>query len=270
MSDNIDKINLHAEAHAIEVVNFVVNFSLPIDHADIRRFADKEGDFKELFPAISTPQVYEINLASPMEKMRQPSPVPIKELTYFASDGRPEWVAAFGDNRVSVSSRRYTKWDEIWPSAKKRLDALLSCVDTYKPVHSIDFSVTDTFSAKTEHKALVPSNVFSANKYLPQILLESTDPRWDFNQGWFEDAASINQVLVRIEGRGGIQNDRVIASISNSFSQRFGKSQAISDIKGEAEINLDQTFINFHDKNKRLLRDLLVDQLLIRMNLKGD
>jgi hypothetical protein len=50
MVANVEKISLYAEAHAIEVANFVVNLGLPIDHADIRRFDEKVEALQDSVP----------------------------------------------------------------------------------------------------------------------------------------------------------------------------------------------------------------------------
>lgn len=271
MPSDVEKIKLYGESHAIEVANFVVNLGLAIDNADIRRFDERVDKLRELFPAIDSPDTFHISLGGPgAEQVKRPAPPPLKELIYFSNDGKPEWVGSFGDNRVLVSCRKYTKWEEVWPSAKSRLDSLLACIDPYKPVHSVDYSVTDTFSAQKSENALISPNIFRKNDFLASHIMNTKDPRWDFSQGWFGDPNAIDQVLVRVEARSGIQNDLVVASIGNLHSQRFGKSVSVGDLlhsEAGGQPKADLIFDNFHDKNKELLRTLLVDELLLRMRL---
>ena len=112
MVANVEKISLYAEAHAIEVANFVVNLGLSIDHADIRRFDEKVEALQDLFPAISSPEVLQIDFGDPTRNPLPP-PAPAKELALFSNDGKKEWVGAFGGAQVLVSCRKYTRWEEI-------------------------------------------------------------------------------------------------------------------------------------------------------------
>lgn len=272
MAEHVEKINLYAKSHAIEVANFVVNLGLAIDHADVRRFDERVETLRTLFPAINSPEMFHIAFGGPVPgNAKPPAPVPVKELTFFSNDGRPEWVGSFGENRVVVSCRKYTKWEEVWPSAKARLDALLGCIDEYKPVHSVDYSVTDTFSSAKSDAALISPNIFKENDFIAKHILGSVDPRWDFSQGWFDNPDDRDQILVRVDGRSGVQNDLVVASIGNLHSQRFGTGIGVGELlssENGGASKADQIFDSFHDKNKELLKSLLVDQLLVRMRLK--
>jgi len=268
MDENIKYIGLFAESNAIEVANFCVYLDSPIDHADIRRF-DESREIKDLYPAINSPDMLQIRIGNQRQGSSSPPPVPVKQLNHYRPDGKPDWTGSFGENRILVSCHFYDSWESVWLDAKKRLDLLLGCVDQYKNIFSIDYSVTDTFSARRADESLVPSNLFKDNEFIAKYILKSKDNRWDFSQGWFENPTTQDQVLMRIEGQGGIENDVVIASIVNLYSQRPGTKVAVKDLLDSVDGNsiLDQVFEQFHDQNKRLLRQLLVDGLLDRMGL---
>ena len=269
MTEHIDKIDLFAGNHAIEVVNFVVNLLIPIDQADVRRFDEKDEELRKLFPAINSPEGVQIEFGGPVLRQSR-SPVPVKELTFFSSDGKPEWVGWFGESRIVVSCRKYTKWEKVWPDVKLRLDELLRCIDPYKPVYSVDYSITDTFSAKSD-KALIARNIFKPNKFIADHILKLPDPRWDFSQGWFDNPHDSDQILVRVDSRSGIENKRVVASIDNLHSQRFKNNISVKDLisaNDRKQYKIDHIFDKFHDKNKDLLKTLLADKLLSRMGLK--
>ena len=272
MAESIDKIILHKETHAIEVANFIVALGHKIDIGDINRFKDQREHLASLFPSILTPDVYELKLGDPLSRtVRQDGSALHRELSYFGHDGSLEWAASFGDNRIITSCRNYTRWDEVWPLAKERIDALLKCVDPYKPVQSVDFSVTDTFRAKKNDAALAPRTIFKKNDFIANHIVCMSDPRWDFNQGWFTKSEDTDQILVRVEGRSGIQNDLVVASISNLHSRRFGTDVKVDGLlcaKDQVDARVSTIFEEFHDNNKSLLRKLLSDDLLTRMKLK--
>ncbi|MCY3674442.1 MAG: hypothetical protein OXH65_05610 [Paracoccaceae bacterium] len=265
---NFNLIQLYAEQHAIEVANFVINLSVPIDHADVRRFDEQQSRIKEQFPAISSPEVFEIAIGNHLPPPSLPQPVPVKYLNYFGNDGKPQWSGSFGDNRIIVSCRKYTKWEEVWPQGKQKLEILLECIDSYKQIHSVEYSVTDTFRAKKSNQILIPPKIFKENTFIASHILELMDPRWDFSQGWFDNLEDPDQVLVRLDGRSWIENEWVLASINNLHSHRFSQLDVRDLLSGEGQSKYENIFSVFHDRNKDLLKDLLVDGLLLKMGLK--
>jgi len=272
---DLDKIQLFADTHAIDAANFQINLGLAIDSADLRRFdekADEKTDeLRALFPAIDSPEVIRFEIDNGAASHSRPPP-PARELALFASDGRQLWAGSFANNRILVSCRNYTKWQEIWPQANNRLNALLACIDPYKPVQSVDYSVTDTFRAKQADDVLVPDNIFREHDLVSGQVRNLRDPIWDFRQGWFDNLASEAPVLIRIEGQGVIDNDRAVTSIHNLHSQRFRGGMTVGELIAddpEDGSKADQIFDVFHRKNKNLLRTLLTDCLLARMGLKN-
>lgn len=265
---NFNLIQLYAEQHAIEVANFVINLSVPIDHADVRRFDEQQSRIKKHFPAISSSEVFQIAFGNHSPPPSLPQPVPDKNLNYFGNDGKPQWSGYFGENRIIVSCKKYTKWEEVWPKGKHRLETLLKCIDPYKQIHSVEYSVTDTFRAKKSNQILIPPKIFKENTFIASHILELTDPRWDFSQGWFDNQNDADQVLVRLDGRSWIENEWVIASINNLHSHRFHQLDVKDLLSGKSQSKYENIFSVFHDRNKDLLKNLLVDGLLLRMGLK--
>lgn len=268
---NINSIKLYAETHAIEVVNFSVHLGIPIQASDISRFDERIENLRELFPAINDVEGIRIQVTPDNGQVSTTIPPIAKELMYFDADGQPIWVGNFQDNLVMVSCRKYSTWEKIWPEAKHRLKALLDCVDDYKPIHSIDYSVTDTFHANKSEEILFARNPFRDSQFVPLNLVHHSDPRWDISQGWFDSTDNLNQILVRVDAKSGIINKRVVASISNLHSQIFSKQMSVSEISrnNQNPLGIEQVFSKFHDKNKDLLKQNLIDDLLIRMRLKA-
>ncbi len=268
---NINSIKLYAETHAIEVVNFSVRLGIPIQASDISRFDERTENLKKLFPAINDVPGVQIQVTPNHGQVSTAIPPLAKELMYFDTDGQPIWVGNFQDNLVMVSCRKYSTWEKVWPDAKQRLNALLNCVDDYKPILSVDYSVTDTFYANKSEDALLARNLFKDSSFVPQKMVHHSDPRWDISQGWFDSTDVSNQILVRVDAKSGIENERVVASICNLHSQRFSRQMSVNDIANgnQDPLGIEQIFSKFHDKNKELLKQILIDNLLIRMRLKA-
>ena len=251
--------------NAIEVANFIVALGIPLDEADMVRFEAKKETIKEQFPSVERTAGLQIQFG---EGSGRPPPLPWR-LTEYDRNGEPLWTGEFGQHIVVVSSRAYMTRDDIWPEAMKRLHTLLDCVDEYKPVRSIDYGVTDAFSAKTAARALVCSNFFVNNQHLPARLLGYDDPRWDISQGWFEHDENGESTLVRFDARGIVENDRTVFQLNNVNSCRLAKESPLQELRARDDGKfIEQTFNRFHIANKEFVRSVLNPRLLERMGLK--
>ena len=263
-----DSIMLFGRDHGIESEQFTLVFRSPLDAADEGRFEEKKTDIEEHFRAIDEPNVFQVVMGNDKQP---PKPV-IKLLNDFGRNGKPEWSAQFGENAVSVSSMQYTKWEEVWPSVRERLNLLLSCVDPFKVVASIDYKVTDTLIEKVRTDTemnLLSRNILRAGEWVPGSLLSYGDPRWDFSGGVFRDASETSEVLERVEARSFLNGDSVVTSISNTFSLRLKAPVRLKEYFQESSVDgrVTEVFEDFHDKNKVTIRSILTDALLDRMGL---
>jgi hypothetical protein len=263
-----DSIKLYAKDHAIESEQFTLVFRSPLDAADAGRFDEKKPEIEESFRAIDEPNVFQVVMG---DGPQPPMPV-IKVLNDFGRNGKPEWSAQFGENAVSVSSMQYTKWAEVWPSVQYRLNLLLSCVDPFKFVGSIDYKVTDTLTERIiprSEGALLSRDILKKGNWVPEGLLSYTDPRWDFSVGLFHSPNAESEVLERVEARSFLSGDHIVTSISNTFSLRLKAAIRLKDLLqgGNVTGRVTETFENFHDKNKITIKSIFVDELLERMGL---
>ena len=259
MSELLEHIKLHSGKHAIEVTDFVVTFGTGLDSSDIARLDERRDILSSEFPSIEEPQGFHIAFGH----SAPPSPPQIRELTYFGNDGKPVWVAEFGHNQIVLSCRKYSGWQTIWPEALKRLNALLDCVDDLKPVLSIEYRVTDTFRADRVSKALTSKILFAKSNIIPEFLLQLDDPRWDLSHGRFMRGET-TEILERIEANSSIENQTVVARITNLQSFRLPQNTRLKVIRNKV---ITETFTLLHDKNKQTLRSILTKELSAKMGL---
>ena len=215
VNGELQKINLHGESHAIEVANFAITFTGAFDAEDAKRFSDKEVELMKFFPHISKSE--NVKLTVPAKNVDEIASQTSTNLSYFAYNENDEsdWIGFFGNSQLAISCRKYTKWKYVWKDAKERLEAFLECIAPDKTVSAINYSVTDTFNAKRSDGILIPSIIFRKNEYIALHIANGTDPRWDFSEGWYESMTEDDHVLVRLEAKSGISEDKVITSINN-------------------------------------------------------
>lgn len=273
MNGKLQNINLHGESHAIEVANFAITFSGAFDAEDAKRFCDKEKELMKFFPHISKSE--NVKLMVPAQNLNEIASQSSTNLSYFAynENDDSDWIGFLGNNQIAISCRKYTKWNSVWKDAKERLEAFLECIAPDKPISSINYGVTDTFNAKRSDEILIPSNIFRKNEYIALRIANGTDPRWDFSEGWYEGMTENDHVLVRLEAKSGISEDKVITSINNMHSRIFKPGIGIEQLLKKGANHVPQAelvFDHLHNKNKRLMRKIFVDELLDRMGLESE
>lgn len=262
----INEITPHGEQHAIEAANFAIVFRSNVDEADEGRFEDGKQKLQDLFGSIDSPGFFQIQFG---EDERNNRPPVLKKLADFGRDGKREWSAQFGENAVALTCLRYTNWDEIWPNVEERLDALIEFIDQFKLVGSIEHSVTDTFYAAKDNKAILSKGVFKGGDWIPNFLLEYDDPRWDFSCGKFIKRDDRSETLERMEAKSIISGNQISVSITNSFSHRYFAPVRLKELLRDSKLNADTKglFEGFHENNKTSIRSILNDELLTRIGL---
>ena len=263
-----DSIKLYAKDHGIESEQFTLVFRSHLDAADEGRFDEKRSEIEGLFRAIDEPNIFQVVMGNGSQP---PKPV-VKVLNDFGRNGKPKWSGQFGENAVSVSSMQYTNWEEIWPSVQERLNLLLSCVDPFKFVGSIDYKVTDTLSERIipdSKQALLSQNILKNGHWVPEGLLSYSDPRWDFSAGLFHNPNSEAEVLERVAARSFLSGYQIVISISNTFSLRLKVALRLKDLLQAGSVTgyVTETFEDFHNRNKVTIRSILANDLLERMGL---
>ena len=272
MIESPQKSGPHAGSHGIEVANFAINFALPIDHVDMRRFNDKEENIKKIFHLFNDRDSFDKSINSPSGN--RPPPKADIVLAYIATNGEREWTGLFGNNKIVVSCHKYTKWEEVWPSAKKRLQALLECLDPCKPVHSMDYYVTDTYIEKLPHEIQDAPDSFPM-KYVSAQSSKNRDPRRrDFIESWFDNYIERDHVLERLAARSGIHENNVITSISNLQSQKFKsekRAQELISVSSSDSMLMENVFNKFHREYEYLVEKILVHVIrnYIELNAKA-
>lgn len=271
MIETLQNRDPHAGSNGIEVANFAINFALPIDRVEMRRFNDKEESIKKIFHLFNDRDGFDVPIASPLGN--RASPREHIALAYVATNGEREWSGLFGNNKIVVSCHKYTNWEEVWPSAKNRLQALLECLDPCKPVRSMDYYVTDTYVEKLTDEIQDTSYSFP-NKSISGQILKNRDPMRGFIESWFDNYIERDHVLERMAARSGIHENNVITSISNLQSQKFISEKPAQELisSGASDSALIESVFNkFHREYENLVEKILAHEVrnYIELNAKA-
>ena len=269
-------------AHAIVECTIFVEFVPAFSHTVRERFVNNlASQLQNDLPKANVQKVLEteINIqeGKPSGTLREE--LNGVELQRIKSDGSLEWMLRTTENIVSVHCLNYTRWNDIWPEAKRYLQFALRQVrgsDNF--VSSIGIKYIDRFVYDGINEDYQVSNLFSEETDLISKRLFSKGPLWHSHTGWFANIVEIgstclNQLNVdaTYANFSGLRKP-VVTIEHNVILNEDKNSDSISsylDYEGGNENNarLDQIMRALHMTNKNVLSSLLNSEMKRKINL---
>ena len=183
-----------AEHNAIEAVAFVVVFARDFTPREAEFLLSLEASLKDELPAVLRVNDMVINIvdgpnASPMSSQGQQLTGIL--LQHFREDGRPDWALRATGNRVIVNCWKYTRWNEVWPKARRFLLAALNLVAAdsngiaQTGLQVVDKFIYDKLPGPEDYTI---GEIFRDEcPYLTQQA-RAAGQLWHVNQGWFGES----------------------------------------------------------------------------------
>nr|NWG26606.1 TIGR04255 family protein [Pseudorhodoplanes sp.] len=255
--------------HAIQAVTFTVALDGPVHTSAINLLRNRADLISEL-PAVQTPDVFELSPGA--------IPVPRRiggvQFSHLRPDGSPAWALRLFGAELVVECTRYTRWDRVWETAERYLQAGLQDVanassKSKRNVAVIALNYVDAFTADNQEyrlddlikpSALIAGKAFEAGAV------------WHSHIGWFEkresgaSAAWLNQL--NLDARRSDPNPpgtspKLRIEITHNQEYRFNPAISIN----EAEAKLSSCMKEMHAQNKLILSMMLVDEMAKRIGL---
>ena len=130
---------LHA-AHAIESVQFSINFSKPISDESWTAVLSAAREFKDELPGEEAIQTFTPGLNLTIGA--QPGGIVRKRVS---ADGTPEEEFVVTKTFLMYRTSRYTRWSACWAQAKKLMDRTLASISGGIELSAISLNVVDKF-----------------------------------------------------------------------------------------------------------------------------
>ncbi len=234
--------NAHAIVECIIFVEFLPVFS----HAVRQKLVGLAPRLKDELPKSEPKNVVEhtiiITPEGPKTHVREE--LSGIELQRFRTDGNLEWMLRTTENIISVHCLDYTRWENVWDTAKKYLEAAFEQIqESGSFVNAIGIKYIDRFVYQDDVKNYKVSDLFSENTELLANKLFNSGPLWHSHIGWFEkidgiDFPCLNQV-----------------NIDATYADFSGLKKPVTTIEHTAILNADEykrdisSFIEYEDKN---------------------
>lgn len=252
--------------HAIQSATFTLTFATFLPAAGVNVLRSRADIVAEL-PAIQAPQGVALNLApaSTLGGVPLQRRIPGVQLSHLRPDGTPAWALRMMGPELAVECNRYTRWDRVWDTASRYIGAGLEAarsIEKAPRVAVIAHNIVDLFIAGSEKydlstlmkkSDLVASNIFSSGS------------NWHNHLGWFMPKAEENYGWLNQLNIDGIKLPSGQYAVQFSHNQELRFTNAIEIT--EAEGLLTHRMNALHLNNKKVLSELLTEQMIIKIGL---
>ena len=264
--------------HAIESATFGARVSFLIDDAAIFQLQAKLGQFRELLPYVNVQQVTIFDATGPVAT---PHASLMLNASMMRADGTAVWNLRISGYEIVVTCTRYSRWERIWSQARDLIMFAFAELSLLRPdveISHVALTVTDKFLTETTSYDL--AQLLKSNEFVAPFAYRS-GPKWHSHTGWFQRLANpldeievLNQLNLdaRTETSFDAPDQSVSVTIVHTQQadvQKASKETELLDNGQRAWQRLDPTMRAMHMCNKAVLQNMLADQLVATIGLKG-
>lgn len=265
-----------AATNAIEATAFVLVFAREFEECEVEALLSLEQSLKDSLPSFLKTNAVTLNVTdnAPAEHSQKLSGVLLQK---FQGNGKPEWALRASENRIIVNCLKYDNWDNVWPKARQFLLRAAQCVasDTNGVLQAI-FQVIDKFIYDERPATYSIGDVFNPDSEFLTPRVKKAGEMWHIFQGWFEQngfkADEIDAILHVAKLSSSNISEKLIATIDHTIQANFIKPLGVSNFIGVGITENGSEFANtlfkeLHDKNVKMLRDVLSHEQQIAIGL---
>lgn len=260
----------HNDGHAISEAVFSVEFK-PLPSNVLQKMLDNYPALSSLLPSKQEISGMRFEQSGSGFSFEQ---VPGAEWKKFGPDGKHDWIVRITPNSVSVHCLNYDRWNEVWGRSKFLLGTLFAALDDYRAdVLSVGLRYIDQFEFRGNIENYNPQDLFVENcAYVPKSIL-TKGTRWHAYSGWFEDDAQLEyEVLhqLNIDAVEMLPGSSPVITINHAALIQSGPAGRLEKFAHLSQITdgpLDSFMNKAHDRNKEIVRDILSQEMMVRIGL---
>jgi len=256
------------ERNAIKVVAFALEFIEEIEESlihEVITLYQGNNKLKETLPRKELHQSVIIQLGS----LQQATSKPVGGVTFdcLSPDGTQKWALSLRTNALIISCAEYTRWEEIWLQAKEYFALILPLLSE-KHFSLVALEYIDEFIIKSDPYSNEWKNELfkEDSKYIPSNIYEVQN-LWHSHHGFISnegngDMSTLNNVNIDHISEQSLVNKIIIRTQHKSqfLQPRLYEGDFLNEI-------VENIFNKNHGENKRIMRDLLSDEMCSEINL---
>lgn len=253
--------------NAIEAAVFALRLQQPLDMACLQRI---DGAFDQ---KASDPQQGGL----PGKQLIQfqagpgaPFPPNTGELLRFVSlpSGAHAWRLQVQANAIVVTCHQYSRFNEVWPRAKRYFDLTLEAIDTPCDVMEVSHQVLDRFNYHaTPGLDYDLAELFKRGSDYLTPKAWNSGLLWHVHQGWFDENDDGFKHLHQINLSNNLVGPDLYATLIDHRATSVMKDGR-PIVLGQGQ-TLDELFGQLHASNRDLLLNLLTPEKLAEIGIRN-
>jgi len=271
--------------HAIQGVAFVITWSVELTDSELVKIERLHDVFKKALPISQRVEMMSLTVQDVRpgfgvhKNSRKNQPQTTQQskslgAIHFVRPGplgipRPARAVQANKGNLVLLINDYKGWDEATAFLGEVLNVLLPIVVNGRPVSGAMLQYTDSFTWKDEPALLQWPEVFKADTgYVSKSAFQHSG-LWHSHHGYMQDLVEpVPHQLIENVNVDVVQ--QAAYRVINIFTSHNGSLRSGAWTVEAAIASVNPLFSSFHDRNKRILRGLLADQVLQKIGLMED
>lgn len=262
------------QAHAI--VEMIVFFEFIQGLGEnVERLLSLSSELSDDFPSSQILGFVELNLgqdAQQKQTISQATPKPGGiELRRTREGNSLEWLIRITRDSISIHCLEYTHWEDVWREINRYIAVIFEkLIGINIDIAAIGLKYVDQFLYQGDFQSYNAGLLLNQKSEFLHPKAFSSDCRWHCHTGWYEKTDAHGDILSQLNVDSYIANHNdksVVIIIENTLSRRANNESelALYFSSEDARANL----VSFmHDVNKRLLCDLLIEEVQNQISLQ--
>jgi len=251
-------------------VVFVLTLQRNITEVEVGRLEAAHDLWKSEFPKMSRIQTITVAVGSGPSGLPTP-PIGIS-FDRYKTDGSLDWRVRVGEQQIVINCLNYTRWNEVWGRAKELLRQFSDTIAapdnrvTGMGLQYIDVFVWEGNVEKYDVKQLLRDD----SKMVPASIWDR-GPLWHLYQGWFETEGlpRAGRLLKRVHLDAIEGNSQFSVKVNNTLRLDMKTAAQLNKVFGGARPAIEKIYSELHVKSKRVLAELLIEEMAERIDLNA-
>lgn len=252
--------------NAIDAAAFAVVFDRSFTDQEQNKFLVLQKTFEKELPNFSRGAVFGAKFENNKIINQESKEVGVK-LQRIEPNGKVGWSLHVMEDQIVISCNAYDRWSKVWGKVDKYLKSTVDLLnlDTIS-VSAIVLQYVDRFTENSNVKYSAHNVFDDKTKFLTPHSCD-VGKLWHVHQGWFEDKAEKEKILHVLNLGTTEDSKKILTTINHSLQLQFldesKPAKKIFNSKNEYQ----KTFVDLHEKNKKILRELLNSKQLKAIDL---
>jgi uncharacterized protein (TIGR04255 family) len=263
----LDALFPFADDHAIQAAVFAIEWKDPLSEKEFRELKTRIQIRLQDFSVFKPTKTMLVNVSSdgnnPVQSSSEDSGFAVEIPGGFAEP--PKRIIQVAKEGCLIVVNNYTRWSKVKADVDGYYEQLLAVIGAKsRKLASVSLQYTDLFIWKTDPEQLAVRDLFrSGNPFLAPTVLD-LKTLWHCHLGYFEpmEDNTLPERLNNINVSRVLHGDHHAFNILTSHRLVFTKWAEASNLSLIARINE-----AFHDANKKILRELLTDEVATKISL---